>query len=93
MNVEAVTGPDQLFNMLILDRVDIVALPRDVGLTTLSAMGLKGIKILEPPLQRDALYHYLHKRNKPLVPKITASLQEMGKKSLIQAITDMAAVE
>ena len=93
MNVEKVTETEQLFNMLIRDRVDIVILPRDVGLKTLKAMNLKDIRMLEPPLQRDKLYHYLHKKNEALVPKITASLQEMGKKGLIQAINDMAAAE
>jgi polar amino acid transport system substrate-binding protein len=83
LNIEFVTMAEQLFEKLANGRTDVVVIPRILGLTTLSEMGkngtldLSGIKILEPPLQHDSLYHHLHKKHAHLVPEITAVLESM----------------
>lgn len=38
---------------------------------------VNGWESLTPPLVETNLYHYLHKKNKPLVPTLSDSLQEM----------------
>lgn len=101
MRVESVAHVDQLFKKLALGRNDVVVLPRDVGLMTLKTMKLEGIegmnlediRILEPPLQQDALYHYLHKKHERLIPKITDVLQQMEKEGDLQRIREEAEAE
>jgi polar amino acid transport system substrate-binding protein len=88
MQVDPVATPEQLFNKLILGRNQIIVLPLDVGLMVMKAMKLQQIKILEPPLQKDPLYHYLHHTHKQLVPRITAVLKQMEAEGLITQIRE-----
>ncbi len=104
MRVEPVTSLEQLFMKLASGRNDIVVLPRKPGLRALESViaqhpesinlnTLQGIKVLEPPLQLDFLYHHLHSKHAALVPKITVVLQEMADEGLIQRITEEAEAE
>ena len=100
MQVEPLAKTEQLLLKLVAGRNDIVVVPRIQGMEILkelnSAPGqwgvdqnaLQRIAILEPPIQRDPLFHYLHKKHAALVPKITAALQEMADEGLIQRITE-----
>ena len=54
---------------------------------------LQRIAILEPPIQRDPLFHYLHKKHATIVPKMTAVLQEMADEGRIQSITEEVEAE
>lgn len=102
MRVEPMVTAEQLFRTLAFGRKDIVVLPRAAGLTALKRMGLKGIgdnvplqgiKVLEPSLAQVDGYHYLHKKNEQLVPKITAVLQQMDEEGLIQRIREQTEAE
>ncbi|MCX4026907.1 transporter substrate-binding domain-containing protein [Endozoicomonas sp. SM1973] len=75
--VSFVDTPEQGFQMLAIDRVDIVIAPPVIGQSYVDRLGLKGIQMLLPPLQEAAMYHYLHKKHKTLLPKISAALQNM----------------
>lgn len=95
MNTVSVETPDQLFEMLHAGRIDIVITTPVVWARTskrlkqqLSNFNPQTIKILRPALQITNLYHYLHKKNKSLVSKITTSLQQMEKEGLIKKIAD-----
>lgn len=68
---------EHAFFLLHKKRVDAVITTYIEGIETLNRLQYEGIKALEPPLITINLYHYLHKRNRALVPKITAALQEM----------------
>ena len=104
MRVEPVRHSEQLLMKLATGRNDIVVHPRDLGLRTLKTVitqapegidlkALQGIMVLEPPLQRDALYHYLHSKHAALVPKLTVALQEMADEGLIQRIREKVEAE
>lgn len=86
MNVKKATEWNQLFMMLDSGRVDIVVLPRDVGMSALTDMNLSGITVLEPPVQRDLIYHYLNKKNSALVPKLTSILEQMQDEGLLTKV-------
>ena len=99
LQLEPVASAEQLFMKLAAGRNDIVVLPRNLGLKVLKTVGtqrpeginlkdFQGITALDPPLQREALYHYLHSKHAEIVPKITAVLQEMEKEGLIQRIKE-----
>jgi len=78
----------QLFRMLDTNRVDIGVVDRFNGLVTIKQLGLKGIRILAPPLETIRFYNFLHKKHKDLVPRITASLQQMKDEGKIRQICD-----
>ena len=68
-----------LFNLLKADRVEIIVYDKRQGLALLRDLGMKDIRIIEPPLAVKGMYPYLHKRHKELVPKLAASIREMKK--------------
>ncbi len=78
----------QIFRMLDTNRVDIGVVDRFNGLVTIKQHGLKGIKILAPPLETIRFYNFLHKKHKDLVPRITASLQQMKDEGEMRRIWD-----
>jgi polar amino acid transport system substrate-binding protein len=102
MQVVPMVTVEQLFRTLAFERKDIVVLPRAVGLMTLKTMKREGfddnlplqdIKLLKPPLERVEGYHYLHKKNEQLVPKMTAVLHQMDEEGLIQRIREQTEAE
>lgn len=77
MNRQVVNTIIQMFKLLEVERVDVVVETRINGLKCLQDHCISGIKPLEPPLVSKKLYHYLHKKNEILVPRISAVLKEM----------------
>lgn len=86
MNVRKTSTAESGFQDLDRGVVDVTLQLRDDGLTILHGMKLQGITMLEPPLASIRLYHYLHKKHRALVPKITEVLRKMEAKGQIEAI-------
>jgi len=72
-----VKNADQLFTLLLKDRVDAVVYSRWVGLDNIKQHRIHGLKLLEPPLARRGIYVYLHKKHRLVVPKLAAALRAM----------------
>ncbi|GMR20622.1 MAG: transporter substrate-binding domain-containing protein [Gammaproteobacteria bacterium] len=72
-----VKNVDQLFTMLLKDRVDTLVYSRWDGLGFIKQRHIRGVRILEPPLVRRGMYVYLHKKHQHLVPKLAAALRAM----------------
>lgn len=83
---EPVSSTDQAFKKLDVGRNDVVISPKITGLVLLSQLGITGVTLLDPPLLSIQLFHYLHEKHKGLVPKLTATLQQMEKEGVIQNI-------
>jgi len=66
--------------------IDLVVTPKSTGKYIIHEEGFKDIKMVGETLQKLDLYHFLHKKNKHLIPKITPVLQEMKKSGEIQYI-------
>ncbi|MEH6627736.1 MAG: transporter substrate-binding domain-containing protein [Motiliproteus sp.] len=81
-----VDSNESLFKILDAGRTNVIVITRVNGLDMLRQLKIPGIRTLEPPIESYPLYHYLHKKNKHLMPKITVALQEMEKKGLIKKI-------
>ena len=79
MKVSKINTIKKTFQLLNLDRVDIVVQTRIEGLHEIKTMGLKGIHVIEPPIVRVPVYHHLHKKHSALVPEITRILHKMEK--------------
>ncbi len=89
MKQEPVATMQQAFTKLDLERSDLVLANRASGLAALHALpGIKGVRVLSPPLASFPVYHYLNKRHEALLPRLTAALREMERERLIQRIQD-----
>lgn len=88
MKVDYAYSLEQAFNFLLLDRYEIYVESKIAGLNVIKDMGISGVKILEPSIDRTALYHYLHKKHSGLVPDIEKALLEMQKSGRIKRIRD-----
>jgi len=84
---EIVTSNDSLFKMLESGRLDVVITDRVNGEITLEKLGFRTISSTGPVLETLPLYHYLHKKNKKLVPKLSRVLSEMERDGVIEKIT------
>lgn len=86
MKLEPTATMRQAFLKMTLGRSDIVVANRSSGLAVLKEMKLADVKVLEPPLVTFPVFHYLHKKNEALVPKLTTVLQHMQKDKTIENI-------
>jgi polar amino acid transport system substrate-binding protein len=77
---------ESMFRMLELDRIDIATLSRLSGLDVIRRLGLKGIRVLEPPLAKRDLYLLLHRRHAPLLPRIQRALRDMKADGTMQRL-------
>ena len=77
MNTHKVSDYGALFRMLNKARVDIAVSPRLNGRYQIKRLGDTVIHELSPPIQRFELFHYLHKKNASLVPRISRVLSDM----------------
>ncbi len=59
-------------------RVDLAIIPEKVALSILKDNPMD-IQLLQPAVRVDKLYHFLHKKHKKLIPKISAVLRKMEK--------------
>lgn len=85
-----VRNADQLFTFLDLDRVDLVVLARLPGLQMIKDRGLKGFRVLEPPLATRETYFYLHKKHRNLASRASAALRDMKADGTYRRIIDHA---
>jgi len=76
----------QLFGKLENDEIDFAVATRIEGVLAIRELRSRKITMLEPPLAKVVLYHYLHASHRDLVPKITASLKEMEREGRMRHI-------
>lgn len=77
---------EQLFRLLEKDRVDLVLYSRWMGLARIKRHNLSGVRVLTPPLVTKEMFMYLHKKHKPLVPKIAAALRAIKAEGTYQRL-------
>jgi polar amino acid transport system substrate-binding protein len=75
----------QALQTLDAERVDLAIIPARVALKILKDTPMN-IYPLKPPIRVDKLYHFLHKKHKGLIPKITKVLKEMEKSGEIKRL-------
>ena len=87
MDVTAVTTPEQAFKMLAAGRADVAVEPRDVWFS-MKSMDREGIRMMEPPLAKLPMYHYLNRRHEHLVPRLTALLKRLHDTGVFRTIEE-----
>jgi len=90
MDVSAVLTNDLVFKMLYGGRTEVAVSTRIEGMLTSKRLGFDSIKPTEPALVNFNLYHYVHKKNRALIPELTAVLTTMKEEGLIRRIKDDA---
>jgi len=79
---------DQLFNLLIRDRTDIVLYHRAGGHFIVKKLQLNDVKELSPPLAIKEMFIYLNKKHSRLVPKLAKALAELKADGTYSRIMD-----
>ncbi len=86
MRTNAVTRFFQLVKMLNLGRIDVFVDSRLNGLLAFQQANIKNFMILEPPLVELPLFHYVHKKHKAIVPRITDVFEKMQEEGRFQTM-------
>ena len=86
MKTEKVPDYQDLFRMLQKGRVDIALSPRLNGRYQIKRLGILGLQELSPPVQRFELFHYLHKKNVSLAPRLSEVLSIMHKSGELERL-------
>lgn len=72
-----VDTPEQLFQMLRSDRVDVALYTLRDGVALAQRMGLSDVHPVEPTLHTAPMYLYLHQRHADLAPRLAQALRAM----------------
>lgn len=86
-DITRVRNVEQLFELLRMDRADVILYERWQGLWWAREMALEA-RLLEPPLASQEMFIYLHRKHEPLVGKVAAALAAMKKDGSYQRIFD-----
>ncbi len=76
----------QLFRLLIKNRADFIIYERWAGNYLINQMQLESVKIRQPVLATRAMFMYLHKKHRLLVPKLAKALADMKKDGSYQSL-------
>lgn len=77
----------QLMSMLRQERADVILYERWQGLWRARELGLP-VATMEPPLARQEMYCYVHRKHAALVPAVAAALAAMKRDGSYQRIFD-----
>lgn len=76
-SVVALANTKQIMKLVDKGRVDVALTNTIDGLVAIEHLGLTNVVSVDQPIANEPLYHYLHKSNEALLPKIDAKLKEM----------------
>lgn len=79
-------GPEQIMDMLALDRVQFALYSRWMGLAIAKRMGIKDVRVVEPALAERDMYIYLNKRYASYVPALAKALHDIKREGMYTRI-------
>ena len=77
MNVMVTSSYEEVMRKLNRGEIDVAVMPRISALLEMKLQSYKGIKMLGGILETMFLYHYVHRKNASLVPKLEKELKQM----------------
>jgi polar amino acid transport system substrate-binding protein len=92
MHTDVAPNQESLFRKLEAGRTDVAVDTRS-GICTARRLKLMDIVTLEPALETQNFYHYVHKRHRDLVPKLETVLQKMKQDGSIKKIQERVELE
>ncbi|NRA84075.1 MAG: transporter substrate-binding domain-containing protein [Gammaproteobacteria bacterium] len=69
-----VGNAETMFNMLASKRFDVIVYSKNKGLEIIDHKGLTKIKLINPPLSKQAMFLFVHQKHRALIPKINQAL-------------------
>ena len=84
--INKVDKPEQMFQMLASERVDLVLYTRADGVVLVRQLGLSSVVPLAPALKDVDMYLYLNKKHEALVPRLAKALKDMKADGTYQRI-------
>jgi ABC-type amino acid transport substrate-binding protein len=88
MEVILASSTTQLFRWMVSGRVDAIVVPGLTSIASLRTQEFQGVHRLTPSLFSHDVYHYLHRKNRDLVPAITDVLRRMRSEGRIRQIRE-----
>jgi len=88
LEVSAFNTTEKILKLVSMGRYDAAILTRVDGLGYVKKLNITNLTVLEPPLARVDLYHYLHKKHENLIPKINSSLLKLKESGRMKDIRD-----
>jgi len=85
-SLNIVSSVDEMFGMLLNDRVDIILYEKLRGYDFLKKNNIKGISALKKPLSVRGMYFYINRSNRLLVPKIEKELRRLKENGEYDAV-------
>jgi len=79
-------GFDELFKALNNGKIDIAIAPKISGLYIIHLYNYNNIHLISQSLDHVKMYHFLHKKNSSIVPRITQALKSMEKNNELRDI-------
>lgn len=81
-----VSTAEQLFTMLKKNHTDLIIYERWAGLLYAKQLGLKAIRVNDPPLAVRQMFIYLNNKHRSLVPKLAAALKQLKQDGTYQRL-------
>jgi len=78
----------QALKLISMGRMDVTIFPRIVGINAIRQFGINDVGPVGKPLKKIPLFHYLHHKNKALVPKLKVIFHSMQENGRFKAIRD-----
>jgi len=88
MDVQLADQMSSLFKLLVNGSVDLIVESRIGGAYLIDPQIHLGVRPIEPPIDRFEIYHYLHKSNELLKPRLTKALQKMKSSGDVKKIVN-----
>ncbi|MBT6615687.1 MAG: transporter substrate-binding domain-containing protein [Deltaproteobacteria bacterium] len=76
-NLITIPTAELLFRMLLKKRVQVILFTKVFGIGVINTHSFSGLEFLEPTLVYSDLFHYIHKKNIDLLPKLTETFRQM----------------
>ena len=93
INYQLVNSFEDMVKILHAGRYDVGLVTMLDGLKTMKDMGIRDLRVIEPPLEIIPTYHFLHKKHKKLVPLVSEKLKELKKEGYIKKIENQVILE
>ncbi len=81
-----IVGPEQLLKMVSVGRIDYAILTKITGIKALRKLSINNVSMMGGTIESHQLYHFIHKKNEHLKPKLEETLKEMQRSGEIDKI-------
>lgn len=85
-NLTQVETPEQLFELLEKDRIQIALYENWMGKRLIQNLGIKDVHVILPIIKRKGMFIYLNKKHSAVIPKLLKELRKLKKDGFYKKI-------